>query len=119
MPQPIIIVEDDQDWREALCEILVADGYQVSTSRDRDEAFALISEGERPSLIISDLMMPGMSAEVFYQGITKLGLGDVPIIVMSAANPTEVPTPPGVRERFPKPVDIDRLLGMVRSILDS
>jgi CheY-like chemotaxis protein len=115
--QPIIIVEDDNDWRQVLGELLVAEGYVVATSASRDQALELFREGPRPSLVISDLMMPGISYEKFHDVMKRIGLGQVPIIVMSASNESEVPSPPGVRARFCKPIDLERLLATVETLV--
>lgn len=113
-PRIILVIEDDQDWRELLSDLLLAEGFDVSTSANRDEALQLLEDGDKPALVISDLMMPGISADAFLEQMAKMKAGRIPVIVMSAASERDVPSPPGVSARFQKPVDIPRLLAVVQ-----
>ena len=55
----ILVVEDNADLRDYI--VLILEGnYQVSSARNGREAWSLLSEGPRPDLIVSDLMMPEM-----------------------------------------------------------
>ena len=56
----IMLVEDDKSLREIYGVRLEAEDYQVVSAGDGEEALALAIK-ERPSLIISDVMMPKIS----------------------------------------------------------
>ena len=56
----IMLVEDDNNLREIYEARLMAEGYEIVTARDGEEALA-IAVKERPDLIISDVMMPKIS----------------------------------------------------------
>ena len=56
----IMLVEDDNNLREIYGERLLAEGYEIVTAKDGEEALAL-AVSERPELIISDVMMPKIS----------------------------------------------------------
>ena len=56
----IMLVEDDQNLREIYSIRLVAEGYEVVSAGDGEEALAMAVQ-ERPNLIISDVMMPKIS----------------------------------------------------------
>lgn len=56
----IMLVEDDQSLREIYSIRLVAEGYEVISAGDGEEALALAVK-ERPNLIVSDVMMPKIS----------------------------------------------------------
>ncbi len=56
----IMLVEDDNNLREIYEARLMAEGYDIVTARDGEEALA-IAVKERPDLIISDVMMPKIS----------------------------------------------------------
>ncbi len=60
----ILLVDDDEDSAEAIALCLV--GYDVTVITDPLEALRLIVEGESFQVIISDIMMPGMSGDVLY-----------------------------------------------------
>lgn len=56
----IMLVEDDQSLREIYSIRLTAEGYEVVSAGDGEEALALAVK-ERPVLIVSDVMMPKIS----------------------------------------------------------
>ena len=56
----IMLVEDDKSLREIYGIRLVAEGYEVVSAGDGEEALALAVQ-ERPDLILSDVMMPKIS----------------------------------------------------------
>lgn len=67
----ILVVEDDEATRMALCEILESLGYRVSNARDGSEAIDLIQrENGSLDLIISDLVMPNMGGRELYDYVS-------------------------------------------------
>jgi CheY-like chemotaxis protein len=84
--QIVLVVEDDDDVREAFAALLRASGYIVETAADGHEALTLLrqdSEGAR--VILLDLMMPGMDGVAFRAA--QLGdprIRDIPVVVVSA-----------------------------------
>lgn len=59
MPK-IMLVEDDKSLREIYSIRLVAEGYDVVSAGDGEEALALAVQ-QKPDLIVSDVMMPKIS----------------------------------------------------------
>ncbi|MFO0882247.1 MAG: response regulator [Candidatus Saccharimonadales bacterium] len=59
MPK-IMLVEDDNNLREIYGERLMAEGYDIVSAGDGEEALALAVK-EKPDLIVSDVMMPKIS----------------------------------------------------------
>ena len=57
----VLLVEDDAMFRELLTDVLEGCGYTVVAAADPEECLALCSEGDPPDLLVSDLVMPGMS----------------------------------------------------------
>lgn len=55
-----MLVEDDNNLREIYEARLLAEGYQIVSARDGEEALAMAVK-EKPDLIISDVMMPKIS----------------------------------------------------------
>ena len=56
----VMIVEDDASLREIYSIRLTADGYEVGSAGDGEEALA-VAVREKPDLILSDVMMPKIS----------------------------------------------------------
>jgi CheY-like chemotaxis protein len=57
----VMVVEDDDDERALLAEVLAELGFAVEPAPDAGVALALLDEGVRVDLLISDHRMPGMT----------------------------------------------------------
>ena len=83
---PLMIVDDDDDLRDALAEIMTAQGYEVVAFGDARAALAALEGGVRPFLILLDLMMPGMSGWDFRAAqLENPTLASFAVVVMTAA----------------------------------
>jgi CheY-like chemotaxis protein len=56
----VMLVEDDNNLREIYGARLLAEGYEIVSAKDGEEALAMAVK-EKPDLIISDIMMPKIS----------------------------------------------------------
>ncbi|HEY4160991.1 MAG TPA: response regulator [Candidatus Saccharimonadales bacterium] len=56
----ILLVEDDNNLREIYQARLMAEGYEISTAQNGEEAL-VVAKQQKPDLIISDVMMPRIS----------------------------------------------------------
>jgi CheY-like chemotaxis protein len=80
----ILIVDDEEEIRNSIAEMLAHKFYKVEQARNGKEALEIISR-KKPDLIISDIRMPVMDGmkllkEIKQQEILK----DIPVIVLSA-----------------------------------
>ncbi len=111
----ILVVEDDVDLRSSLRHLLEAEAYEVLESGDGAEALAKVRAGAHPSLILLDLMMPGMNGWQFMDEVRVYSvLRKVPIIVVSAYGSADGVRSVGATDYLRKPFDAEMLLGMVR-----
>ncbi|MCX5729860.1 MAG: response regulator [Deltaproteobacteria bacterium] len=55
--QYILVVDDDDDFREALCEVVSEAGYPVEQAENGEVALARIA-AEVPGIVLLDLKMP-------------------------------------------------------------
>jgi CheY-like chemotaxis protein len=113
----ILIVDDDQGCAEALSDTLQDIGYQVTTTNSAVDALRYLESAERPSAIILDLLMPGMTGEEFLerrQG--DPGLAQIPVIVLSATE-TQFRSPDTRTPVLRKPVDPAVLLDVIASVI--
>jgi CheY-like chemotaxis protein len=110
---PILVVDDDPELREAIGEVLLEGGYEVVAARDGREALEILAAAEpRPSLVLLDLMMPNMNGWEFCDHRSRdARMSDVPVIVMTASR-THAP-PAGAAEILHKPLQIQSLLDVV------
>jgi CheY-like chemotaxis protein len=112
---PVLIVEDDEDLREMMAQLLTLEGYQTATVANGREALQYLQEGERPQLILLDLMMPVMDGWEFRrQQQADPELAPVPVIVLSALDQGRASNLEA--DAFlKKPLDFDHLLTLVRN----
>jgi CheY-like chemotaxis protein len=83
--QPLLIVDDDDDLRATLAEILGAQGHAVQHFADAREALSALHGGLKPSLILLDLMMPLMNGWEFRAEQRKDPvLNAIPVLVITA-----------------------------------
>ncbi|MFP5384874.1 MAG: response regulator [Bacteriovoracia bacterium] len=55
----IMVIDDDQDFRLSVCELLVDEGYSVTTAKDGETGLNnLVHQKDLPDLILVDLLMP-------------------------------------------------------------
>ena len=81
MSADILVIEDDAIMREAVAEWLRGAGYQVRTAEDGDAGLASV-RATRPTLVVTDLHMPGTGGAVVI-GELKRDHPGVPIIAIS------------------------------------
>jgi len=83
--QPILVVDDHSDVKEAMRAVLEAEGYRVLTADSGLQALELLERGLRPALIILDLMMPEMDGWEFRaRQLARRDLAAIPTIIYSA-----------------------------------
>jgi CheY-like chemotaxis protein len=115
-PFEVLVVEDDDDVREALVLLLGSEGVNAVGATDGRDAIDRIKSGLRPSLILLDLMMPVMDGERFLRArIADPELASIPVVVVSAMQRIRVdPVELRVDEMIAKPVNPSRVLDAVR-----
>lgn len=85
----VLLVEDDNNLREIYQARLTAEGYEIFTAKDGEEALVVAKE-QRPNLIISDVMMPKISGfEMLDLLKSNTGLSDTKIIMLTALGQAE------------------------------
>jgi DNA-binding response OmpR family regulator len=124
----LMIVDDDKDFAEAVAVALRSEGHEVAA--ELDTAVALTEMRKRPpDLVILDVMFPGDDFAGFEmaRAMRKCGaLGQIPILMLTGVNQamalnfstldTDTTWLP-VRDFMDKPVDVKKLVGKVKSML--
>lgn len=81
----VMVVDDEEDVRLGIADILEEDGYEVVQAQNGADALDTLKEGCRPRLILLDLSMPVMDGETFCERCREDSeLASIPILVISA-----------------------------------
>ncbi len=110
--QSVLVVEDDNDIRAALVDVLECEGYHAVSATNGKEALDMLQEIEKPCLVLLDMMMPIMNGQEFLDRVMKDSyLAPIPVLIVSAiADKTNTK---GAIGFVKKPVDIDTVLKIV------
>jgi len=119
MPR-ILIIEDNQDNREALARRLERRGFDVVAAVDGQQGVDM-AKAERPDLILMDMNMPVLDGWRASQMIRDdPQTSELPIIGLTAhalAGDREKALQAGCSDYHTKPVDFPRLLEQIEALL--
>lgn len=112
--QYILVVDDDDDFREALSEVLLDAGYPVQQADNGEAALARVSD-EQPGIVLLDLKMPVLDG----WGVMERMRGEarsaaVPILILSAYGFEWESELLGAQGYIPKSVGMEEILERVR-----
>ena len=115
----ILIVDDSPTERYYLTDILVKNGFSVSTAENGEDAMSKI-RADRPQLILMDVVMPGANGFQVTRAIARdPELANVPVIICSSKN-QETDRIWGIRQGakdyLVKPVDPEQLLARIAAL---
>ncbi|MBU3110565.1 response regulator transcription factor [Clostridium lacusfryxellense] len=113
----VLVVEDDIEINNLLCEILSKHGYHVKTAYSGSEAEMCIKQCDF-HIILLDLMIPGISGEELISIIRKIKT--MPIIVLSAKTSQDTKIEVlklGADDFMSKPFDVNEILARIEAQL--
>lgn len=108
----ILIIDDDRLTLTALKHALKESGHEVESAENAEQAITRIENAEF-DLILSDIMMPGISGLSLITILRTVHLCKTPIIVMSALNNEpllQAAYEAGANDFIPKPFTRESLL---------
>ena len=83
----ILIVEDNDDIRETLEQVLKTEGYNVCAVTNGRDALVALKKVPAPALVLLDLMMPVMNGWEFMEAQKEDAVfASLPVVVVSALN---------------------------------
>ncbi|MGN0621561.1 MAG: response regulator transcription factor [Porcipelethomonas sp.] len=112
----ILIVEDNRELSDLLCDFLRAENYTVSTA-DSGEKALLLYEKYGARLIVLDIMLPGIDGLAVCSKIREHS--DIPVLIVSARTEKEDKLTGlnlGADDYIEKPYDIDIMLAKISGI---
>ncbi len=113
----ILLVEDEESYRDPLAYLLGREGFQVTTAATGPDALAAF-DAEGADLVLLDLMLPGLSGTEVCRQIRQRS--DVPVIMLTAKDgeiDKVVGLELGADDYVTKPYSSRELLARVRAVL--
>ncbi len=117
----VLVVDDDMRNVFALSKVLRARGFNVVMAHDGAKALAQLEQSAAVEIVLMDIMMPGMDG---YQTIRAIRaqerFAQLPIVALTAKamlGDREKCLDAGANDYVSKPVDVDRLLDVMRTLL--
>jgi len=122
MKKKILIVDDDSRNIFALSAFLRAKNFDCLHASSTAEALRLLNNGSGINAILMDIMMPDKDG---YEAISEIknqrALDGIPVIAVTAnamQGDKEKCLEAGADDYISKPIDIDKLLGMLNKYLN-
>ena len=117
--QKILIVDDSPTERYFLTDILVKNGFSVSTAENGEDALVKI-KADKPQLILMDVVMPGQNGFQITRAISRdPATQDIPVIICTSKNQETDRIwglRQGARDYLVKPIDPQELLAKIAAL---
>lgn len=113
----ILIVDDDEMELSAIGHFLKGSGIDVVTAHNGLEAINMTQDQDL-DLILSDIMMPGLSGLSFLSILRGVHLNNIPVIMMSSLDKADIIMSSlglGADDFLVKPIDLDKLYSRIKS----
>lgn len=117
MPDKLLLVDDDREFREELAESL--SDYEVIQAGDGQEALAILSRPNEIDLVIMDVFMPGLSGTEVLRQMRKSwpGLGIIILTGYSSKDIAVEALKGHADDYLEKPVDIGKAKDIIENML--
>ncbi len=110
----VLIIDDDGAARDVLARTLTREGFRVLTADNGEEGLRLARESA-PDVITLDILMPGQDGWAVLRGLkADPELCDVPVVMVTMVDERARALQLGAAEYLVKPVERERLLGVLR-----
>ena len=105
----VLFVEDDALVREAVVRALQESGFEVLEAEDGEAALRLLeTQGRRPDVVFSDIVMPGLVSGIDLAGILRQRYPGLPVVLATGYTEQQIDLP-GVQV-LAKPYAIEQLV---------
>ena len=117
MNKSIMIVDDEPDNITTVRTVLEANKYNVTSAVNGDDCLKKIKSGEKPSLILMDIMMPGTPIKDIIPKIKNIKIAYLSVVRLTEAEKEQLMEFKNVVDFIQKPFDINDLLARVKKIV--
>jgi len=115
----ILLVDDDPEIVDSMRAVLESRGYEILVARDGNQGLVM-AEGERPDLVVLDMMMPKRSGFLVLEKLRRSRPDPIRVIMITANEGSRHKAYAemlGVDDYIRKPFAMDRLLDSVDRLL--
>lgn len=116
MAKKIMVVDDEGDIRDTVKTVLEKEGYQVITATSGDDCLKKVKAGEKPALILMDIMMPGTPVREIVPKLAPIKVAYLSVVRVSEAEKEDLMKSKNIVEFIQKPFDIKELVKKVKKI---
>jgi len=120
MTRHILVVEDQEDNRQIVRDLLTANDYEMTEAENGEEALVAVAK-DRPDLILMDIQLPVMDGyEVTRRIKADPSLNSIPVIAVTSyalSGDEEKARAAGCDDFVPKPFSPRQLLAKIRQYL--
>jgi CheY-like chemotaxis protein len=116
----ILLVDDDDELRESIADGLEDAGFIVTRASDGNDALGHLRTSSLPSLVLLDLIMPGMNGWQLCELMRSDPLlAEIPIVALTATASMDPESMhlADVSDWVAKPFDLDQVLEVIRPFL--
>jgi len=118
----ILVVDDERDIRELVCDILQDEGFSTRMAGNSDECMAQLQQ-ELPALIILDIWLKDSHMDgIDILKTVKRDMPEVPVVIISGHGNIEIAVAAikqGAYDFIEKPFNIDQLLVVIRRAMET
>ena len=119
--KPILVVDDDESFREFICALLDGAGYATVSARSGEDALAAARDAP-PALVLLDVRLPGISGYELGRQLKDRYGSTLPVLLVSGVRTESFDRAAGLLtgadDYLVKPIDPGELLARVRCALE-
>ncbi len=120
-PPRVLVVDDDEDARLLVRTVMQKQGFEVTEAKDGFQALEILKIDPEYSVVILDLLMPGMNGREVLQKIrSAVDTAALPVLIRTGTGTERDETEllmAGADDFIPKTADPSRLLARVQAVL--
>lgn len=120
-PGNILIVDDSGTNLFLLQRLLEDEGYSVVIAEDPKEGLNYVNKNSDVSLILLDIMMPGIDGFEFMEQLSEnVKMADTPVVMVTAKDDRETQKKAvdlGAKDYITKPLDLQKVISIIQKYL--